>query len=81
MQLDAPFEEFGNSFAYNKVYFACSGREFVTVEKFIDGTFTKWINNTGDICVDRKESTEISLKAEIFGHYTYVKSKKQLVVM
>ena len=80
MQLNAPFEEFGNSFAYNKVYFACSGHKFVTVEKFIDGTFTKWINNTGDTCVDRKKSTEISLKAETFVHYTYIKSKKQLMV-
>ena len=25
MQLDEPFEEFGNLFAYNNVYFACSG--------------------------------------------------------
>ena len=52
MQLDAPFEEFGNSFAYNKVYFTCSGQEFVTVVKFVDGTFS------GSIILEIYVSTE-----------------------
>lgn len=78
MAFEAPISGFGETFKYHKVYFSCLGSEFVTVEKFIPGTFTKWINNTGDVCVT--QTTEHSLKAEAFVHYTYEKSSQQLMV-
>ena len=80
MAQEAPTTEFGSTFHYNKVYFSCMSGEYVTIEKFIEGTFIKWINNTGDVCVEKKDTTEVSLKAEAFVHYTYIKSKKQLMV-
>jgi hypothetical protein len=80
MAIDAPSVEFGSTFHYDKVYFSCMNGEYITIEKFIQGTFNKWVNNTGEICVATKESTEVSLKAETFVHYMYIKSKKQLMV-
>lgn len=81
MAREVPEVAFGRTFQYNKVYFSCMGSEYVTIEKFIEGTFTKWINNTGEIlCAGKEETTEVSLKAETFVHYTYIKSKKQLMV-
>lgn len=71
MAQEVPPVEFGSTFNYNKVYFSCLNSEFVTIEKFIEGTFAKWVNNTGG-CVDTEESTEVSLKAETFVHYTYI---------
>lgn len=53
--------------------------ESVTLESFLEGTFQKFINNTGELCGDDYTS-EISLKAEAFVHYTFVKSGKQLMV-
>jgi len=50
----------------------------VTLEDFIEGTFEKYINNTGEICGDCY--SEISLKAEAFVHFTYVNSNQQLIV-
>ena len=80
MAIDAPSVEFGSTFRYNNVYFSCMHGEYITIEKFIQGTFNKWVNNTGEICVGTEVSTEVSLKAETFVHYTYIKSKKQLMV-
>ena len=45
---------------------------------FLEGTFTKYINNTGKICMESNE--ELDLKAQTFVHFTYVKSKEQLMV-
>lgn len=44
----------------------------------LEGTFTKYINNTGKICMESNE--ELELKAQTFVHFTYVKSKEQLMV-
>jgi len=50
----------------------------VTLEDFIEGDFEKYINNTGEIC--RDDTSEISLQAEAFVHFTYVNSNQQLIV-
>ena len=47
-------------------------------EEFIEGTFAKYINNTGEICGN--VSSKISLKAQAFVHFTYVNSNQQLIV-
>ena len=78
LTLEAPVFEFGQTFTYQKVYFSSLNDEFVTLEMFLEGTFTKYINNTGKIC---KESNEkLGLKAQTLVHFTYVKSKEQLMV-
>lgn len=81
MDLERPVLEFGQSFTYTKVYFACLNGEPVTLEEFIDGPdeFEKFILNDGSICGD--EVSELSLKAESFVHYTYVRFNKQLMVV
>ena len=46
--------------------------EYVTIEEFIDGVFTKYLNNTGLVCGSR--STDECKKAECLAHYSYEKS-------
>lgn len=80
MDLEAQCFEFGQTFSYSKVYFSSLNKEYVTLENFMEGTFTKFINNTGEICVEPEHVNEISLKAEAFVHFTYVRSHEQLMV-
>jgi hypothetical protein len=81
MASEVPCLEFGSTFRYNKVYYSVLNEEYVTLETFLEGTFEKFINNDGEICLQAgEEASEIVLKAEAFVHYTYVRSKKQLMV-
>ena len=66
------------TFKYSKVYYTNFNGEYITVEEFIEGTFAKYKNNTGEICGD--VSSEISLIAEAFVHFTYFNSNQQLMV-
>jgi len=50
LDLERPVVEYGPTFKYSKVYYANFNGEYITVEEFIEGTFAKYINNTGDIC-------------------------------
>ena len=79
LELEKP-QEFGDTFSYTKAYFGKLNGECVTVENFLDGTtrFSKYVNNTGNIY---RDGSEVSLKAETFVHYTYVKSGKKLMVV
>lgn len=78
LELQRPILEYGQTFRYEKVYFSSFNGEFVTLEGFLEGTFEKYVNNTGEICGDA--TSEISLKAESFVHFTYVNSDRQLLV-
>ena len=49
--------------------------EYVTIEEFIDGDFTKYLNNTGLVCGNR--STDECKKAECLAHYSYEKSSEK----
>ena len=77
LALDAP-AEFGQTFSYTKVYLGKLNGECVTLESYLNGTFQKYINNTGDIF---GVGSELSMKAETFVHYSYVKSAKQLMIV
>ena len=47
---------FGKVPRYRKIYYGEDDKgECVTVEEFIDGKFTKYLNNTGDCCVDETD--------------------------
>ena len=78
MHNEAPLE-YGDTFTYTKLYYGKLNDEAVTVEQFIPGKFTKYINNTGDILV--KDDSVTALKAESFAHYSHVKSGEQLIVV
>lgn len=68
LALDAP-AEFGQTFSYTKVYLGKLSGECVTLESYLNGTFEKYINNTGDIS---GVGSELSMKAE---------SAKQLMIV
>ena len=70
---------FGASFLYNKVYYAQLDDQFITIEQYLSGDFQKYINNTGEII--HRAGGDLALKAEMFSHYTYVKSQNQLMVL
>ena len=78
LDLERPILEYGQTFTYTKVYYSSFNGEFVTLENFLEGTFQKYINNTGEICGN--DISNISLKAEAFVHFTYVNSNQQLIV-
>ena len=56
-------QEFGDTFSCIKVYLGKLNGEYLTVEKFLDGTtqFSKYVNNIGDIYLDENE---VSMKEE-----------------
>ena len=77
---EAAVEKFGESFVFKKVYLGVTdGGEIVTIEEFISGDFTKYINNTGLLCVP--QANVIGKKSEAFVHFTLELSKGRLVVV
>ena len=70
---------FGDTFLYTKLFYAKLKEEFITVEPYIEGNFSKYVNNTGDIIL--KDGSELALKAETFIHYSFVKSGKQIIIV
>ena len=44
-------EIFKNNFSYDEAYFGLLENEPVTVEKFVEGNFAKYVNNDGNPCV------------------------------
>ena len=67
---------------YSKVFFGkIDESEFVTVEKFIPGTFQKYINNDGTIVNGVETSADGLKKVDAFVHYTYKKSEGNLMVL
>jgi hypothetical protein len=77
-------ESFGKSFSYNTAYYAVCDGTPVTVEEFVPGEFTKYINNDG-LCTrpsgisERVE--EVFQKAECFAHHTYVTSNQKFMIL
>ena len=68
-------EHFGQFLRYNKIYFAklSSSDECLTMEEFITGEFTKYINNNGKMCVS--SSNVIGQKSECLAHYSLEKNQ------
>ena len=71
---------FGDVFKYRMIYFGKTDQEeCVTIEEFIDGTFTKYINNNGLLCVDGSDA--LGQKAECLIHFSYEKSENPEIFM
>ncbi len=76
MQRNVP-ETFGETFSYDSMLFgkitenngdAC----FVTIERYLQGNFTKYVNNTGEISSTTRSTDDIiTKKAETLMHYSY----------
>ena len=70
---------FGPAFKYNKIYMGrTDGGEYVTVEEYINGTFVKYINNNGVLCLT---DDMVCDKAQCFAHFTFEKSEGRLIVL
>ena len=70
---------YGETVKYKKVFMGkMEGGEFVTIEEFIDGGFTKYINNNGELSVN---DSEILKKAESLAHFSYERSEKELMIL
>ena len=67
--------EYRDTFKFNKVYYGKMGSECITIERFLDGEFVKYINNIRD------DGSEIVSKAETFVHYSSHKSSKRLMIL
>ena len=73
--------EFGPLLQFEMVYFGKiqDTGECITVERYIDGNFQKYINNMGKLSVHNNNF--LGQKAECFAHFFNEKSKKQLMVL
>ena len=71
---------FGKTFQYNKAMLGKIQDKYVTVEEFINGTFVKYVNNNGTVCIQKSVSS-LQAKAECLAHYSYMKSDKQLILL
>ena len=70
---------FGPTLKYKNIYLGNMNGESVSVEEFVEGTFTKYINNDGLPCGNIEE--DLHKKAECLSHYSYVHSEKQVMVV
>ena len=70
---------FGRTLRYKNIYLGKIGEEFVTIEEYISGCFIKYMNNTGQLCVDQDD--EFGKKSECLAHFSYEKSQQKLMVV
>ena len=62
------------------IYFGKTDREeYITIEEFVPGQFTKYLNNTGIKCVE--DSNTLGKKAESLTHCSYDKSQNKLMLV
>lgn len=74
-------EEFGEVFKYRKVFCYMYEDCPITVEEFVDGDFMKYVNNDGN-CIDPpSEEYDIFAKAQCLTHFSYLYSKKKLMLV
>ena len=74
--------EFGSVFKYGKVYYSSWNGSPVTVEEFVPGAFSKYVNNDGHCVVSPcKDYDEIFEKAQCLTHFSYMYSKKKLMIL
>ena len=75
-------ENFGECFHYKKVFFSRIEDTPVTIEEYIPGTFTKYLNNNGLVIEAISEDHKIIVaKAECFVHYSFEATKDQIMVL
>ena len=72
-------EMFGQTLKFKKVYLGkMQDNKWVTVEEFIKGTFTKYLNNTGILC---GAPSPIRDKCECLAHFSYQHSNSELLIV
>ena len=72
---------FGPCFSYNNCYFSFMNGEPVTVERFVEGQFVKFVNNNGKPCLPEPGQKDLLAKAETLCHFSYVDSNQKLMLV
>ena len=85
MQRNVP-ETFGETFSYDSMLFGKITEDdgnacFVTIERYLDGSFTKYVNNTGEVSSTSNSADTITKKAETLMHYSYQKSQGECLLI
>ena len=71
---------FGEVPKYGRIYYGETDKgEFVTIEGFIEGTFVKYTNNNGALCVSASDI--IGQKAQCLSHFSYEKSTRKVMIV
>ena len=71
--------EYETPLNFNKVFFGLTDDgQYVSVEEYVSGTFTKYINNDGISCV---EECDVSKKAGCLAHFSSEKSENKLIIL
>ena len=80
--IDDVKSNFGKMFYYHKAFFGklASSGESVMIEEYLHGECSKYINNDGTIYRNISEK-ELILKAECLCHFSYEKSKEELLLV
>jgi len=84
LKRESVLELYGATLKYNKIYLGkimddkLNDFQWVTVEEFIPGEFTKYINNDGELCGD---DSMVRQKCESLAHYSYERSSHELMVV
>ena len=78
-------KEFGEPFSYDDMYLGKimstdnAEQGFVTIEKYIEGKFIKYVNNNGNVTANMKDVT--TQKAEALVHFSYQMSKGEFLLV
>lgn len=83
LERESVLELYGETLKYNTIYLGritdeIDDLQWATVEEFIPGKFTKYINNDGEPC---GEDTLVRQKCESLAHFSYEKSSKEIMVV
>ena len=77
--------EFGEVFSYDNMYLGKikstenENQSFVSIEKFIEGKFIKYVNNNGIVTASKDDV--ITQKAEALVHFSYQMSKGEFLLL
>ena len=63
------------------LFFATLDNEPITVERFVDGEFTKYVNKDGNPCQKMLGKSSIFEQAEASVHFSYKASNKALLLV
>lgn len=74
-------DDFGHTFKYGKVFYADFNGEPITVEEYVEGNFTKYINNDGECGTANEEEIEIYQKAQTLTHFSYFTTEKKMMLL
>ena len=68
-------------FSYDASYFATLDKELITVEKFTDGAFTKYVNNDGNSCQKILGKSSLFEQAEALVYFSCEASNEKFLLV